>query len=57
MQPRPSGKIGMNGISYYAINQWTVASRQPPHLAAIRSLVTTALSHDGAIEFEAMGEG
>lgn len=29
-----SGKVGMNGISYYAINQWQVASRQPPHLAA-----------------------
>jgi uncharacterized protein len=29
-----SGKIGMNGISYYAINQWTVAARRPPHLAA-----------------------
>ena len=24
----------MNGISYYAINQWLVASLQPPHLAA-----------------------
>jgi len=34
-QPWSSGKIGMNGISYYAINQWTVALRQPPHLAAI----------------------
>ena len=25
----------MNGISYYAINAWQVASLQPPHLAAI----------------------
>ena len=33
-QPWSSGKIGMNGISYYAINQWTVAARRPPHLAA-----------------------
>jgi predicted acyl esterase len=30
-----NGKIGLCGISYYAINQWLVASRQPPHLAAM----------------------
>ncbi len=30
-----SGKVGLLGISYYAINQWLVASLQPPHLAAI----------------------
>lgn len=30
-----NGKIGINGISYYAINQWLVAATQPPHLAAI----------------------
>src|SRR5260370_17550394 len=30
-----SGKIGMNGISYYASNQWRAAASQPPHLAAI----------------------
>ena len=30
-----NGKVGLNGISYYAINQWHVASLQPPHLAAI----------------------
>jgi uncharacterized protein len=30
-----SGKVGLNGISYYAINQWHVASLQPPHLAAM----------------------
>ena len=29
------GKVGLNGISYYAINQWHVASLQPPHLAAM----------------------
>ncbi|HTP95429.1 MAG TPA: CocE/NonD family hydrolase [Burkholderiales bacterium] len=34
-QPWSSGKIGLNGISYYAINQWQVASLAPPHLAAI----------------------
>jgi predicted acyl esterase len=34
-QPWSNGKVGMTGISYYAINQWLVASLQPPHLAAI----------------------
>ena len=30
-----NGKVGINGISYYAMNQWTVAATQPPHLAAL----------------------
>ena len=30
-----TGKVGLNGISYYAMNQWQVAAQQPPHLAAI----------------------
>jgi uncharacterized protein len=34
-QPWSSGRVGLNGISYYAINQWRVASLQPPHLAAM----------------------
>ncbi len=34
-QPWCNGRIGMCGISYYAMNQWQVASLQPPHLAAI----------------------
>jgi predicted acyl esterase len=34
-QPWSNGKVGLNGISYYAINQWQVASLQPPHLAAM----------------------
>jgi len=34
-QPWSNGKIGLAGISYYAINQWAVASLKPPHLAAI----------------------
>jgi len=29
------GKVGMNGISYFAMNQWYVAQYQPPHLAAL----------------------
>lgn len=35
VQPWSSGKVGMNGISYFAMNAWFVAQRQPPHLAAI----------------------
>ncbi len=34
-QPWCTGKIGMNGISYYGANQWRVAAKRPPHLAAI----------------------
>ena len=30
-----NGKIGLNGISYYAINQWQVAALQPPNLKAM----------------------
>lgn len=35
IQPWSNGRVGLNGISYYAINQWHVASLQPPHLAAM----------------------
>jgi uncharacterized protein len=35
VQPWSNGKVGLNGISYYAINQWHVASLQPPHLVAM----------------------
>ena len=34
-QPWSNGRVGLNGISYYGINQWQVASLQPPHLAAM----------------------
>ena len=34
-QPWSNGKVGLAGISYYAINQWQVSALQPPHLAAI----------------------
>ncbi|MBV1859283.1 MAG: CocE/NonD family hydrolase [Nannocystaceae bacterium] len=30
-----NGKVGLNGVSYMAINQWKVAQLEPPHLAAI----------------------
>lgn len=35
VQPWSNGKVGLSGISYYAMNQWQVASMQPPHLAAL----------------------
>jgi predicted acyl esterase len=34
-RPWSNGKVGLNGISYYAINQWHVAQLQPPHLTAM----------------------
>jgi uncharacterized protein len=34
-QPWSTGQVGLNGISYYAMNQWQVASLKPPHLAAM----------------------
>ena len=30
-----NGKVGINGISYYAMNQWDVGALRPPHLAAL----------------------
>ena len=35
VQSWSSGKVGLNGISYYGMNQWHVATLQPPHLAAM----------------------
>ncbi len=35
MQSWSNGKVGLNGISYYAENQWQCAALQPKHLAAI----------------------
>jgi len=34
-QPWSTGKVGINGISYYAMNQWTVGALRPPHLTAM----------------------
>ena len=34
-QPWSNGKVGLNGISYYAMNQWQVACLKPKHLAAM----------------------
>ena len=54
IQPWSNGKVGLNGISYYAMNQWQVACLQPPHLAAICVWEGAAdfyrdLSHHGGI--------
>jgi len=35
VQPWSSGRVGLLGVSYYAMNQWQVAALRPPHLAAI----------------------
>src|SRR5439155_235961 len=53
-QPWSNGKVGLNGISYYAMNQWQVAALQPPHLSAICIWEGAAdyyrdLSHHGGI--------
>ena len=34
VQPWSNGNIGMNGISYFAVNQWMVADRNVPSLKA-----------------------
>lgn len=34
-QPWCSGKVAMSGDHWYAIEQWFIAARQPPHLCAI----------------------
>jgi uncharacterized protein len=53
-QPWSSGKVGLNGISYHAMNQWQAAALQPPHLSAICVWEGAAdyyrdLSHHGGI--------
>jgi uncharacterized protein len=53
-QPWSTGKVGLNGISYYAMNQWQTAALQPPHLAAMCVWEGAAdyyrdLSHHGGI--------
>jgi len=35
VQDWSSGKVGLSGVSYYAITQWNVASLQPPSLTTI----------------------
>ncbi|MDI9332663.1 MAG: CocE/NonD family hydrolase [Alphaproteobacteria bacterium] len=35
VQPWSTGKVGLNGISYFGQNQWQCAALQPKHLAAM----------------------
>ena len=49
-----NGKVGLTGISYYAINQWHVAGLQPKHLEAMCVWEGAAdfyrdMSHQGGI--------
>jgi len=54
-QPWCNGKVGLSGISYFAINQWFVANHQPPSLKAIipwegfADLYRDALFHGGLL--------
>jgi predicted acyl esterase len=54
-QPWCNGKVGLLGISYFAINQWFVANLQPPSLKAIipwegfADLYRDALYHGGLL--------
>ena len=54
-QPWCSGKVGLSGISYFAINQWFAANHQPPSLSAIipwegfADLYRDALFHGGLL--------
>ena len=54
-QPWCNGKVGLSGISYFAINQWFVANHQPPSLKAIipwegfADLYRDALFHGGIL--------
>ena len=54
-QPWCNGKVGLSGISYYAINQWFVANLQPPSLHAIipwegfADIYRDALYHGGIL--------
>ncbi|WP_370105550.1 CocE/NonD family hydrolase [Streptacidiphilus sp. BW17] len=34
-QPWSNGRVGLSGISYFAMNQWRIAAAPPPHLSAI----------------------
>ena len=54
-QPWCNGRVGLSGISYYAINQWFVANLQPPSLKAIipwegfADIYRDALYHGGIL--------
>ena len=44
-QPWSNGKVGLNGISYYAENQWQCAALQPKHpFRALSNIIDFVLS-------------
>ena len=49
VQKWSNGKVGLNGVSYYAINQWQVAALQPKHLTAM-------IPWEGAADHYRLGE-
>ena len=62
LQPWSNGKVGLNGISYYAENQWQAAALQPKHLAAICTWEGAAdfyrdMAHHGGIFCRGFVEG
>ena len=62
VQPWSNGKVGLNGISYYAENQWQAAALQPKHLAAICTWEGAAdfyrdMAHHGGIFCRGFVEG
>ncbi len=46
-QPWSNGRIGMIGISYFAMTQLEAASEHPPHLEAIFPIATSSDLYDG----------
>ena len=40
-QPWSDGKVGMYGVSYSGMTQWTAAMRQPPHLVCLAPILST----------------
>jgi uncharacterized protein len=48
VQQWSSGRVILCGISYFAITQWQVAAKQPPHLAA------AMIPWEGAADFLSM---
>jgi X-Pro dipeptidyl-peptidase (S15 family) len=47
-QPWSNGKVGLNGISYFSMNAWQVAALQPPHLAAVVTLLPSGVMRPGS---------
>ena len=43
-QPWSNGRVGLSGISYYAMNQWQVAALRPRYLSAICAWYFSAIS-------------